>query len=104
LTIPVEFFPGDLLGLQREYSADPRPGRGFDDFLMQRTKGKSPLRVHLDSSGRGTVALSTGNWWLRAQMQIGDETCEWRLPLTVMGKEQTIELTPQNAFERSKKF
>jgi hypothetical protein len=104
LNIAVEFYPGDLLGVQREFGADPHPGRRFDDFLAQRMKGQSPVRVQLDDKGRATTRLAAGNWWVRASLQLGDESSEWRLPISVNGSEQTVELTPQNAFERSKKF
>ena len=36
--------------------------------------------------------------------RLTDEQLEWRLPVTVGGAKQTIELTPQNAYTRSKTF
>jgi hypothetical protein len=34
----------------------------------------------------------------------GEEQLEWRLPVTVIGAKQIVELTPQNAYTRSKSF
>jgi hypothetical protein len=49
------------------------------------------------------VTLAPGSWWLHATLS-GDEQLEWRLPVTVGGTKQVIELTPQNAYTRSKTF
>jgi hypothetical protein len=47
--------------------------------------------------------LTPGNWWLHAKLS-GLEEVEWRLPLTITGEKQTVELTPQNAYTRSRSF
>jgi len=61
------------------------------------------VNAHLDKQGRGSVSLPPGSWWLHATLS-GDEQLEWRLPVTVTGTKQVIELTPQNAYTRSKTF
>jgi len=66
-------------------------------------KGRSPIDAQLDKQGQGSVLLSTGSWWLHATIS-GDEQLEWRLPVTVTGAKQTVELTPQNAYTRSNTF
>ena len=48
-----------------------------------------------------TVALSNKQMWVPG---IGNEDLEWRLHITITGYKQTIELTPQNAYTRSKSF
>jgi len=49
--------------------------------------------------------LSEGNWWLHARASLDSgETVEWRLPVNVSGSQRTVELSRENAYERTKKF
>jgi hypothetical protein len=66
-------------------------------------KGRSPVNMKLDKQGQGSVMVSPGTWWLHAMLD-GEEQLEWRLPVTVIGAKQIVELTPQNAYTRSKSF
>jgi hypothetical protein len=101
----VEFYPIDFVSMQRDFFSNVRPGKTFDDFLAQRMKGLVPVRAPLDNKGRALVKLSEGNWWLRAATTLtSGEKIEWRLPINVSGRAQTIELTTENAYERTKKF
>jgi hypothetical protein len=101
----IELYPIDFAAAQRDFSAAVRPGKTFDDFLAQRMKGLVPVRAQLDSSGRAVAKLSEGNWWIRATATLtSGEKIEWRLPVKVFGRGQTIELTAENAYERTKKF
>jgi hypothetical protein len=101
----VELYPIDFAAVQRDYSAALRPGKTFDDFLAQRMKGLVPVRAQLDNNGRALARLSEGNWWLRAIATLaGGEKIEWRLPVKVLSRGQTIELTTENAYERTKTF
>ena len=101
----VELYPIDFAAAQRDYSAAVRPGKSFDDFLVQRIKGLSPVRAQLDNNGRAVAKLSEGNWWIRATATLtGGEKIEWRLPVKISGRGQTIELTTENAYERTKTF
>ena len=101
----VEIYPLDFAAVQRDYSAVLRPGKNLDYFLAQRIKGLLPVRPQLDSNGRAVAKLSEGNWWIRATAALaGGERIEWRLPIKVMGRGQTIELTSENAYERTKTF
>ena len=105
VNMQVELYPIDFAAAQRDYSAAVRPGKTFDDFLAQRIKGLVPARAQLDNSGRAVTKLSEGNWWLRATATLsGGEKIEWRLPVKVSGRGQTIELTTENAYERTKTF
>jgi hypothetical protein len=103
LNVPVEIYPVDIVAVRHEFFTEPRAGKRFEDFLKERMKGRSPINARLDQQGQGTVLLSRGSWWLHAKVS-GDEEVEWRLPLTVTGNKQTIELTPQNAYTRSRSF
>ncbi len=104
-SFPVELYPLDLPALQREFRATPHLARQFDDFLLRRLQGVTPVRASTDNQGRAAVMLNSGNWWLHAKASFaGGETVEWRLPVSVSGGQSTVELTRENAYERTKKF
>ena len=103
LDASVRLYPVDLIAVQHEFFTEPRAGKRFDDFLKERMKGRSPIDARLDKQGQGAVLLPPGSWWLHATLS-GDEQLEWRLPVNVTGSKQVIELTPQNAYTRSKTF
>jgi len=101
----VELYPIDFVSMQRDFFSAVRPGKTFDDFMAQQLKGLAPVRAPLDDQGRAIAKLSEGNWWLRATTALASgEQVEWRLPLIVSGQRQTIELSAENAYERTKKF
>ncbi len=105
LNSPVELYPFDLTAAQNEYRASPQLGKTFDDFLARRMHGVTPVPAPTDSQGRVAALLGAGNWWLRATASLGTgETIEWRLPFAVSGSAQTIELSAENAYEKTKKF
>lgn len=103
LDVPVSLYPVDIVAVRHEFFTEPRQGKRFEDFLKERMKGRSPINARLDKQGHGAVLLAPGSWWLHATLS-GDEQLEWRLPVRVGGTRQTIELTPQNAYTRSKSF
>ena len=103
LDVPVNLYPVDVIAVRHEFFTEPRAGKRFEDFLKERMKGRAPVSTRLDKEGQGSVALPPGTWWLHATIG-GDEQLEWRLPVTVIGAKQIVELTPQNAYTRSKSF
>jgi hypothetical protein len=103
LDITFDLYPVDIVAVRHEFFTEPRAGKRFDDFLKDRMRGRSPVSGKLDKQGHGTVALPAGNWWLHAKLS-GEQELEWRLPVTIAGPSQTIELNPQNAYTRSKSF
>jgi hypothetical protein len=103
LDVAVSLYPVDIVAVRHEFFTEPPTGKRFEDFLKERMKGRSPVNARLDKQGRGSVSLAPGSWWLHATLS-GDEQLEWRLPVTVTGTKQVIELTPQNAYTRSKTF
>jgi len=103
LDVAVSLYPVDIVAVRHEFFTESRPGKRFEDFLKERMKGRSPVKAKLDKQGQGAVLLAPGSWWLHATLS-GDEQLEWRLPVTVTGTKQVIELTPQNAYTRSKTF
>lgn len=103
LDVTISFYPVDLVAVRHEFFAEPRTGKRFDDFLKERMRGRSPVTAKLDKQGRGSIAIAPGNWWLHAKVT-GSEELEWRLPVSIVGSKQTLELNAQNAYTRSKSF
>ncbi len=104
LDVAVNLYPVDILAVRHEFFTEQRPGKRFEDFLKERMRGRSPVQGRLDKQGQGAVMVAPGSWWLHATIS-GDEQLEWRLPVRVAsGVRQTVELTPQNAYTRSKSF
>jgi hypothetical protein len=103
LDVDVSLYPVDIVAVRHEFFTEPHLGKRFEDFLKERMRGRSPINARLDKQGHGAVMLQPGSWWLHAVLS-GDEQLEWRLPVTVGGAKQTVELTPQNAYTRSKTF
>ena len=102
---PVEIYPFDLVAAQREFQASPHLARQFDDFLLRRMHGITPVIPTSDGNARASAILNEGSWWLHATATMNNgETIEWRLPINVAGREQAVELTMENAYERTKKF
>jgi hypothetical protein len=103
LDVPIEFSPVDIVAVHNEYFTERRAGKRFDDFVTERSNGRQAVTARLDQSGRAQLAVSPGNWWVHAKLA-GEEDLEWRLPVSIAGPKQTIELTPQNAYTRTKSF
>jgi len=103
LDIPVELYPVDIVSVRDEYFTERRAGKRFDDFLSERMKGRNPVTAKLDRQGQTSVVINPGNWWLHALLS-GDEELEWRLPIKVSGRKQTVELTSQNVYARTRSF
>ncbi|MGH9931086.1 MAG: hypothetical protein ACREA9_17905 [Pyrinomonadaceae bacterium] len=103
LDISVELYPLDIVAARHEFFTEPRAGKRFDDFLNERMKGRAPVSAKLDKQGQTSVVLSPGSWWLHAQLS-GEENLEWRLRLDVAGPRQTVELTAQNIYTRTRSF
>ncbi len=103
LDIAIELYPVDIVAVRHEYFTERRAGKRFDEFLSERMKGRKPITAKLDKQGQTSVAVSPGNWWLHATLA-GEEDLEWRLPVNVAGHKQTLELTSQNVYTRTKSF
>jgi hypothetical protein len=103
LDISVELYPVDIVAARHEFFTERRAGKRFDDFLNERMKDRAPVSAKLDLRGQTSVAVSPGSWWLHAQLA-GEENLEWRLHLDVAGQTQTVELTTENIYTRTKSF
>lgn len=103
LNVSVDLYRVDIVAVQHEYFTERRPAKPFWDFFRERMKGRSHVTARLDKEGHGSVLLSPGTWWLHATLS-GDEELEWRLPVSVNGSKQVVELNSQNVYTRSKTF
>ncbi|HEY0320882.1 MAG TPA: hypothetical protein VGC66_08020 [Pyrinomonadaceae bacterium] len=103
LSVPVELYPVDIAAVRREYASEPRPGLRFDEFLKRRMRGRTPLEAQLNQQGQATINITPGKWWLHVVLA-GQHNVEWRLPINVYGRTQTIQLTSENAYARTKTF
>jgi hypothetical protein len=101
--IPIELYPVDIVAVRQEYFTERRAGKQFDEFLNERMNGRSLVYAKLDKDGQTSVVVTPGNWWIHAVLP-GDEQLEWRLPVNVVGPKQTVELTTENAYARTKSF
>jgi hypothetical protein len=101
----VRLYPIDYAAAERDYLSNRRSGKSFEDFLAMRLKNVTAVNVNIDNSGRGVARVSEGNWWMHVvSARANGESMEWRLPLTIGPRPQTIELSLENAYERSKTF
>lgn len=103
LDISVELYPIDIVAVRHEYFTERRAGKRFDDFLSERMKGRKPITARLDKDGQTSVTVAPGTWWLHALLS-GEEDVEWRVPVVITGRKQTVELTSQNVYTRTKSF
>ena len=103
LDVPIELYPVDIVAVRHEYFSERRAGERFDDFLFERMKGRKTITAKLDKQGQASVVVSAGNWWVHAQLA-GEELLEWRLPISVGGGKQIVELTSQNVYTRARSF
>jgi hypothetical protein len=103
LDILIELYPVDIVAVHHEYFTERRAGKRFDDFLNERMNGRAPVSARLDKLGQTSLLVSHGKWWVHGVLS-GEEDLEWRLPINVGGQKQIVELTPQNAYTRTRSF
>jgi hypothetical protein len=102
---PIELYRFNLAAARREFDESPRLASQFDDFLARRMHDIIPVKAEVRTDGVASTFLNAGDWWLRATAQLDTgEEIEWRLPLTVTNRDQAIDLSYENSYERTKKF
>ena len=99
----VELYSVDVAAARREFDDERRYGQRFEDFVTRRMGARQPVSAKLDGEGQALVAVAPGRWWVHATLA-GANELTWRLPVNVSGREQTVELTPSNAYTRTKSF
>ena len=102
-----QLYPVDVYAVQRaarrEFLSEPRRGARLEDFVRLRMRGHSPVEGQLDERGQAAVVVPSGKWWVHLTLP-GATELSWRLPVNVAGREQTVELTEENAYVRAKRF
>jgi hypothetical protein len=99
----VQLYPIDVAAARREFEDERRYGQRFEDFVLRRMGARQPVTARFDSEGRALVSVPQGRWWVHATLP-GEHEISWRLPVNVSGREQTVELTTDNALTRTKSF
>src|ERR1041385_719536 len=101
--IPVQLYPINMTAARDEFDSEHRPGQRFEDFATRLMGERQPISAELDEHGEAEVAVPAGKWWVHATVT-GERELTWHLPVEVAGREKTVELTPENAYTRAKKF
>ncbi len=105
LQSPVEIYRFNLVEARRQFDESPQLAKQFEDFLARRMHDVVPLKVDADRNGLATATLTSGVWWLRATAILATgEQIEWRLPIVISNRDLTIDLSFENAYERTKQF
>ena len=102
--VPVQLYSINLAATQREYLTERRAGVSLQDFMTRRMQGRPVVEARLDESGQATVTVASGTWWVHATRAGQMEEVTRRLRVNVAGRQQTVELTSDNAYTRAKKF
>jgi len=101
----INLYPIDFSATERDYVMSAHAGKTLEDLLGQRLKQVTPVTVAVDPNGHAVARVTEGSWWMHAVSALADgESMEWRMPLTISQRPQTIELTSENAYERTRKF
>lgn len=102
--VEVELYPVDLAEAQRAFEQiEKRPGLNFNNFLKHYMNGKKTLKTHTDARGQAVLNVPPGEWWIHVTLN-GTRRISWRVPVQINEREQTIELTPENAYAKEKTF
>ena len=101
--VSVQLFPINMAAARNEFDSEHRPGQRFEDFANRMMGDRQPLSADLDARGEASLAVPPGRWWIHATVN-GERELTWRLPVNVSGREKSVELTPDNAYTRAKKF
>lgn len=102
--LSVKLYPLDVAVVQREFLTERRAGVSFDDFVTRRMAGRTPIEARFDWRRQATAEVPAGRWWIYVTQQSDGEEVMWRLPVNVRGREQDVNLTPQNAYMRTRDF
>lgn len=102
--VSVQLYPLDVAAAQREYIFERRAGISFDDFLRGRLHRQTIITGRFNEQGRALVSAPPGKWWIHLTLANADETLSWRVPVQIAEQEQTVELSPDNIYARTKRF
>jgi hypothetical protein len=101
--IRVDLYPINMVAARNEFDSERRPGQRFEEFVTRLMGDRQPITTELDEHGETAIAVPFGKWWIHATVD-GERELTWRLYVNVSGREKSVELTPDNAYTRAKKF
>lgn len=101
--VPVQLYSINMTAARSEFESEKRPGVRFEDFATRLMGERRPVNAELDERGEAVVVVAPGRWWVHATLG-GSRELTWRLPVNASGREKTVELTPENAYTRAKRF
>jgi hypothetical protein len=101
--VPVQLYSINMTAARSEFDSEKRPGVRFEDFATRLMGERRPVAAELDERGEAVVVVTPGRWWVHATLE-GPRELTWRLPVNASGREKTVELTPENAYTRAKRF
>ena len=101
--VPVLVYPINMVAARSEFESERRPGQRFEEFAARLMGQRQPVAAELDERGEAVISLPPGRWWVHVTLE-GPREVTWRLPVSVSGREKTVELTAENAYARAKKF
>ena len=102
--VPVHLYSINMTAARSEYDSEKRPGVRFEDFATRLMGERKPVTAELDERGEAVVVVTPGRWWVHAATLDGARELTWRLSVNASGREKTVELTPENAYTRAKRF
>ena len=102
--VPVQLYSINMTAARSEYDSERRPGIRFEDFATRLMGERKPITAELDERGEAVVVVTPGRWWVHAAALDGARELTWRLSVNASGREKTVELTPENAYTRAKRF
>ena len=88
------------------YSIDMANARVSANSAREQTnRHLRPLfRTRFNERGEANIVLAAGRWRIHATHANGAQELVWRLPVRATGREQTVILTPENAYMRTQRF
>jgi hypothetical protein len=102
--VEVELYPVDVAQAQSAFERlGKRANLRFKDFLKNYMGNKKMVTAKTDARGEAVLNVPPGDWWIQATVG-GAETLSWRIPVQISDREQTIELTNENAYTRERNY
>ena len=101
--VPIQLYPINMAAARSEFDSEYRHGQRFEEFATRLMGGRQKIDSELDEGGEAAINVPPGRWWIHAELD-GERELTWRLPVDIVGREKTVELTRENAYLRAKRF
>jgi hypothetical protein len=105
LRSPLELYHFDLAAARANLKRRRDRPNSLTIFSGDGCADLTPVKAEVSPEGIAVAMLSVGDWWLHASATLDTgERIEWRLPIAVSDRDQAVELSFENAYERTKEF